>query len=496
MFGRGARRVRWRERSKVSKVDCYTRWTLYGFPWFFFALGAPALLADSEQPVLAGALIALCLVHCVFGVGLTRRALACYLGQGEAPWRRLAVHAVPLLGSLAILVALVAHGEPKHPSGGGWVPIASLLPVAGAVCLMVRLRTYVLGCAVAAVLAALAFLPAGVGRAGLMAVALVTFVVGLWVASVVRCSGWHLSVVWETEAARETQARLAVAEERLRFGRDMHDVMGRNLAVIALKSELAVQLARRGSPAALDEMTEVQRIARESQREVRDVVRGYREADLHTELAGARSVLAAAGIDCRVDMDAVGTAAGARTTAQYGTGAGGGGALPEAVQSALGWVVREGTTNVLRHAEALHCAVRVSVTAGSGAGADGGVAVLVMDNDGVVAGAASGGGGSGLNGLRERLADLDGTVVAEHRAGGSFRLTARVPLGAGAAGDGDGWESGGDGGRVGGGEAALPYAPVESAGRRPALRGAARRLPRLRLGGRNSLRGGAAEGAP
>ncbi|MEV0281884.1 histidine kinase [Streptomyces sp. NPDC050610] len=490
MFGRRTRRVRWRDRSKVSKVDCYTRWMLYGIPWFFFVLGAPALLAGTEQPVLAGALIALCPVHCVFGVGLTRRALACYLGQGDAPWRRLTVHAVLLLGSLALLVALVAHGEPKHPSGGGWVPIASLLPVAGSVCLMVRLRTYVLGCAVAAVLAPLALVPVGVGRAGLMAVALVTFVVGLWVASMVRCSGWHLSVVWETEAARETQARLAVAEERLRFGRDMHDVMGRNLAVIALKSELAVQLARRGSPAALDEMTEVQRIARESQREVRDVVRGYREADLHTELAGARSVLAAAGIDCRVDMDAV-SAAGARTKAETGRGNAGadGGGLPEAVQSALGWVVREGTTNVLRHAEALHCAVRVSVASG----ADGGAAVLVMDNDGVVAGAASGGGGSGLNGLRERLAALGGTVVAEHRAGGSFRLTARVPLAAGAAG----------GGKDGDGDAAVPPpgSSAEPPDRRLSLRGMARGLPRpggrgTAAAGRTGRTGRTAEGAP
>ncbi|KOG86215.1 hypothetical protein ADK38_32300, partial [Streptomyces varsoviensis] len=85
-----------------------------------------------------------------------------------------------------------------------------------------------------------------------------------------------------------------------------------------------------------------------------------------------------------------------------GRGGGGsvaGGALPGAVQSALGWVVREGTTNVLRHAEALHCAVRVSVAGGEG---DGGTAVLVMDNDGVPPAGSAGGGGSGLNGLRER----------------------------------------------------------------------------------------------
>ena len=59
---------------------------------------------------------------------------------------------------------------------------------------------------------------------------------------------WLLKAVLELDAARETRTRLAVAEERLRFGRDLHDVMGRNLAVIALKSELAVQLAGANGP--------------------------------------------------------------------------------------------------------------------------------------------------------------------------------------------------------------------------------------------------------
>src|SRR5690606_18095425 len=81
-------------------------------------------------------------------------------------------------------------------------------------------------------------------------------------------SAWLLNAVYELDDARETRARLAVAEERLRFGRDLHDVMGRNLAVIALKSELAVQLAQRERPEAVTQMVEVQRLAHEAQREV------------------------------------------------------------------------------------------------------------------------------------------------------------------------------------------------------------------------------------
>lgn len=220
-----------------------------------------------------------------------------------------------------------------------------------------------------------------------------------------RSVGWFLAVMWKLEAARDVQARLAVAEERLRFGRDMHDVLGRNLAVIALKGELAVQLARRGRAEAVDQMVEVQRIAQESQREVREVVRGYREADLQVELAGARSILQAAGVGCRIEGD-------------------GSAGLPAEVQSALGWVAREGTTNVLRHApDAGRCVIRTRVTAGQ--------AVLVMENDGIRdgdPGPESAGGGSGLKGLRERLAPLGGTLEAERRPDGVYRLTAQLPV--------------------------------------------------------------------
>lgn len=155
-----------------------------------------------------------------------------------------------------------------------------------------------------------------------------------------RCSAWVLDVMWKLREARDVQARLAVAEERLRFGRDMHDVLGRNLAVIALKSELAVEPAQRGRPQAVDQMVEVQRIARASQQEIRDVVRGYREADLRTELTGAQSVLRAAGIECGIEGDS-------------------GAELPTPVQSALGRVVREAATNVLRHGDPRRCTIRL-----------------------------------------------------------------------------------------------------------------------------------------
>ncbi len=274
-----------------------------------------------------------------------------------------------------------------------------------------------------AVGAGLLTFPLGMPVLASVVLAGLVFVTGGFLAVTSLFSLWLLNAVYALDDAKETRSRLAVAEERLRFGRDLHDVMGRNLAVIALKSELAVQLSRRGRPEAVEQMIEVQRIAQESQREVRDVVRGYREAALEVELAGARGVLSAAGIVAKVTGEASG--------------------LPAEVQSALGWVVREATTNVLRHGDAKKVAVTVRTSKGR--------VVLTVENDGAAetgadgpsagsgspagaVGGAGSGGGSGLAGLRERLSAVDGTLRAGPVGKGVFRLTAEVPLPAPAAG--------------------------------------------------------------
>src|ERR1017187_7481716 len=123
-----------------------------------------------------------------------------------------------------------------------------------------------------------------------------------------RGSAWTLRIMWELDRSRAVQARLSVAEERLRFARDLHDVLGRNLSLIAVTSELAGQLARRGDEeaAAAGHMIEVRRVAHESLREMRAVISGYRTADLDTELAGAQDVLRSAGVRCRIIGDAAG----------------------------------------------------------------------------------------------------------------------------------------------------------------------------------------------
>ncbi|WP_111005856.1 sensor histidine kinase, partial [Streptomyces sp. NTH33] len=346
----------WDRRSDPARIELYTRWTFYVFALAeTVGIGGRAAFADAPAPVRAGSALLVTVHAGVVGLACSR-ALDWALDRRERPTGLLAAVAVLSVLPSVVAPALREVGALPGQEASALVVLGPLTVGLMPLALNLRPALRVSGLVVGACL--LVGPPAvGTGASLWQATVLTAtvLVAGFSLAFTARFSAWLLAAVWELDAARETQARLAVAEERLRFGRDLHDVLGRNLSVIALKSELAVQLSQRGSPAAVDQMVEVQRIARASQREVRDVVRGYRRADLHTELAGTRGVLLAAGIDCRIEDRGVRT-------------------LPEPVQSALGWVVREGTTNVLRHANARQCTLSLRI---------GSRAVLVMENDGV-----------------------------------------------------------------------------------------------------------------
>ncbi|WP_329120346.1 sensor histidine kinase [Streptomyces sp. NBC_01465] len=399
----------WRGRGDFAKVDFYTRGTFYFLLWTTVAsqvaLSVTRPVRHSGAP--AALIAASCLLAVAQGVaatGLTSRGIEVYLGKAQLGWRPVALGAGLMVADVAVSVALWSFVGLREEPMGTSALAAAAAPFLMAYCLAIRkwVSVAVQAGALVLVCGSVALSGASAGEVAGCAIS----VVGLcgWFAVTVRCSAWHLGVMWKLEQSKDVQAQLAVAEERLRFGRDLHDVMGRNLAVIALKSELAVQLARRGRPEAVEQMVEVQRLAQESQREVRDVVRGYREADLGVELAGAQGVLEAAGIACDVSGEVAG--------------------LPVAVQSVLGWVVREAATNVLRHGDAGRCAI--------GVGVEGSVVTLTVENDGVCPDPSGSGSGSGLAGLRERLGVLDGTLTAGPAEGGRFVLVARVPVIAGA----------------------------------------------------------------
>lgn len=399
----------WRGKSTPAKVETYTRWSFHFFAGMEVVTVALPVTGEMGAE-LGGWMMLLVCAHATVCALVVSRAVDWVRGRREQP--------VPLLWTLGAVTAAVAatalavveygpKGDGVDSAAGSLFSVVVFFGV-GNIALGVhsRRRVYAVVAGFAAGSGLVVLLISGSAFAALVITPIV-LLGGGFLAFIALFSVWLLKAVYELDEARETRARLAVAEERLRFGRDLHDVMGRNLAVIALKSELAVQLARRGRPEAVEQMIEVQRIAQESQREVRDVVRGYREADLGVELTGAQGVLTAAGIECEVTGEAAG--------------------LPVEVQSALAWVVREATTNVLRHGDAERCLVGVRVSEGR--------VVLTVENDGA-AGASDGGGGSGLAGLRERLAAVDGTLEAGRVGEGVFRLVAEVPLAGAGAGAG------------------------------------------------------------
>ncbi|GAA2579251.1 sensor histidine kinase [Actinomadura fulvescens] len=206
----------------------------------------------------------------------------------------------------------------------------------------------------------------------------------------------------EAHASRQAQARLAVTEERLRFSRDLHDLLGHSLSLIAVKSELAMRMAESDPARAHAEMADVRTAARGALREVRAAVRGYRAVELDAEISGVRAVLEAAGVRCETGPPPD---------------------LPPEVRSVLAWVIREGATNVIKHSEARHCRISLTLYGES--------VVLEMSNDGVRG--PGGDAGSGLTGLAERVRIVGGELTAGRDGRDGFLLRVVIPLPAGDA---------------------------------------------------------------
>ena len=202
-----------------------------------------------------------------------------------------------------------------------------------------------------------------------------------------------IRLVSSTQALAEARAELAslaAENERFRIARDLHDLLGHSLTTITVKAGLAARLGEADRARALQEIAEVEALARRALGEVRAAVASYREVTLAGELATGRQLLRAAGI-----------------TAD----------LPRAVddvdpahQELFGWVVREGLTNIVRHSRASSCVIRLSATS-----------IEVVD-DGVGGTAPP---GNGLSGLRERVAAAGGSIEAgpAHPAGRRLRVS-------------------------------------------------------------------------
>lgn len=397
-------------------------------PWLLMGMGALSHLFQGETPN-----------PWIGGLGLlTFNSLYIYVAfRAFTKETRDALSTRVALVLLGLVTCALALGY-----GGNWLLFFPLLGLAtGAVLRGPRLRG--LGTAVAVLAGAVSVVHDSWGGA-------LTIAYATWLSTMVTAAILSLSeAVRELRAAREELARRAVEEERLRFSRDLHDLLGHTLSVIVVKSEAARRLAPRDMDAALSQVTDIEAVGRQALTEIREAVTGYREGSLASELERARSALSAAGVEPTVNRS--------------------GPPLEPQTAALLGWVVREAVTNVVRHSAATRCAITVSGTPDR--------VRLTVTDDGIGLGEdedvedCCARGGTGLTGLRERLAAAGGSLKADRGPGGGFRVTAELPAdtrvdadtgthadstlrdGHGHGhddGDGDGGQEGDSGGRAAG----------------------------------------------
>ncbi|MGW7130207.1 sensor histidine kinase [Streptomyces bobili] len=377
-------------------------------PWLLLGMGAFSNLLQGEANPWIGGL----------GV-LTFNSLYIYVVfRSFVREKREALSTRLALALLAVVTGALALGY-----GGSWMSFFPLLGLAVGASMRGRWLGPV-GLALALVAGAAAVFRNGWSDA-------VNIAYGTLLSTMVTAAILSLTeAVRQLRAAREELARRAVEEERMRFSRDLHDLLGHTLSVIVVKSEAARRLAERDLDAALSQVTDIEAVGRQALTEIREAVTGYREGSLATELDRARSALTAAGVEPVVGRS--------------------GPPLAPRTAALLGWVVREAVTNVVRHSGAGRCEITVTGTAervrltvtddgtgttrtapatgteGAGMGDSGtdGYSTDASRTDGPLRGV---GCGTGLTGLRERLAAAGGSLTAGPARHGGFTVTAELP---------------------------------------------------------------------
>ena len=353
----------------------------------FFSRPRPS---PAQMAFLAPATAALILLVCIFIVGRARRmrgyrALIFTVVIVALAISILAVGGLNWIG--AIFIGGAAAG--RLAASGRWAAVAAIT------------------CAAAAMGVGLAN---GVNYGGSLELTL-----GPVLAAFFAYSAWRrIELVEKLRETRAELARMAVADERLRIARDLHDLLGHSLSLITIKAELAGRVIGTDPDRAAGEIADLEAVARRSLGEVRAAVTSYRQPSLAGELAAARQMLAAAGMDCQVHAPASID-------------------LAQEAEGLLAWTVREGATNVVRHSGARTVTITVTV-------ADGAVTAEVADDGvgpGLEASPSDGPGrngsvtpGSGLAGLAERARGAGAEISAGEGPGGKgFRLLVRVPAG-------------------------------------------------------------------
>jgi two-component system, NarL family, sensor histidine kinase DesK len=307
--------------------------------------------------------------------------------------------------AMATLFALAGAITWAYHGNGSWIFVAS---AAGLTIRPPRIALRVIGAVVACYI--VTTVASGDGIVDFGVTLLPTVLVGLAMIGFRR----QIELARDLTVARETVARLAASEERLRLARDMHDLTGQSLSMITLKSDLAARLLDRLPPGpdrdrARDEILQVADVSRRTLHDIREAISGYRRPTLAVEVITARAALEAAGITPR-DDDAL-TLLSGRVDAD--------------AEAALAWCLREAVTNVIRHSGAHDCWMRLARR--------GDELSLEVRDDGAGAGPTAddglpAAGGTGLRGMSERLCAVGGTLEIRPGPGG-FRLLAVVPAG-------------------------------------------------------------------
>ena len=206
-------------------------------------------------------------------------------------------------------------------------------------------------------------------------------------------------------AAQAEISQLAVASERLRIARDLHDLLGHRLSLVAIKSELARRLVATAPDRASREIADVEQAARSMLQDVREAVSRYRAPGLAGELRAAEEILSASGITLvREGDDGVP------------------GALSPRLNETAAWALREGVTNVVRHSRARTCTIRMRMEEQD-------IVLDILDDGSPPPGNAPAGfhTGHGITGLKERMQEIGGRCEAGPREAGGFKLTVSLP---------------------------------------------------------------------
>ncbi|MER6052607.1 sensor histidine kinase [Streptomyces sp. NPDC001793] len=373
----------------------------YAFlPWLLMGLGAFSNIIHGRtgNPWLAGA-----------GLLAFNSLYVTVVFAAFSPRLRGTRYPVYALAALAAVTYAVALGF-----GGEWFMFFPLLSLASGTVRSLRGRPLALW--LIAVSGSAGFLSGWYDQSswGSFGIGYGTFLSGMVTASVLSL----FDTIQELRATRQELARNAVEKERLRFSRDLHDLLGHTLSVVVVKAEAVRRLAPRNLDAALAQAADIEAVGRQALTEIREAVTGYREGSLATELDRARSALDGAGIEPVVRQS--------------------GPPLPPQAAALLGWVVREGVTNAVRHSGATRCEIEVHTD-------DDRVRLTITDDGrGPVSSGASDApsgtapgpvGGTGLKGLAERLAAAGGTLRSGPDGRRGFRVTAELPVGAGDLAD-------------------------------------------------------------